>query len=126
LSCFCTFVKGHLDVVWILSWVPILSHPSTCLLLHEKTSFLPFCLPGYSAKQEFLFLTTVPEVGKLPEEKHFPEELQVGSRPVPSDMDSAVLRDPCMVSPSHRMCFLHLPLPSVVSTHHCSLLYNSS
>uniref|UniRef100_A0A5F4WLG6 Carbohydrate sulfotransferase n=1 Tax=Callithrix jacchus TaxID=9483 RepID=A0A5F4WLG6_CALJA len=31
---------------------------------------------AYSAKQEFLFLTTMPEVGKLPEEKHIPEELK--------------------------------------------------
>nr|XP_028687404.1 carbohydrate sulfotransferase 10 isoform X3 [Macaca mulatta] len=30
----------------------------------------------YSARQEFLFLTTMPEVRKLPEEKHIPEELK--------------------------------------------------
>lgn len=32
---------------------------------------------GYSAKQEFLFLTTVPEAGRFAEEKHFPGELKV-------------------------------------------------
>ncbi|KAL0620306.1 Carbohydrate sulfotransferase 10, partial [Plecturocebus cupreus] len=37
----------------------------------------------YSAKQEFLFLTTMPEVGKLPEEKHIPEELKPTGKALP-------------------------------------------
>ncbi|XP_027623337.1 carbohydrate sulfotransferase 10 isoform X3 [Tupaia chinensis] len=37
----------------------------------------------YNAKQEFLFLTTVPEMGKLPEEKHFPEEPKPTGNTVP-------------------------------------------
>uniref|UniRef100_A0A5F4WLJ2 Carbohydrate sulfotransferase n=1 Tax=Callithrix jacchus TaxID=9483 RepID=A0A5F4WLJ2_CALJA len=38
---------------------------------------------AYSAKQEFLFLTTMPEVGKLPEEKHIPEELKPTGKALP-------------------------------------------
>ncbi|PNJ09926.1 CHST10 isoform 13, partial [Pongo abelii] len=37
----------------------------------------------YSAKQEFLFLTTMPEVRKLPEEKHIPEELKPTGKELP-------------------------------------------
>ncbi|XP_023408341.2 carbohydrate sulfotransferase 10 isoform X2 [Loxodonta africana] len=37
----------------------------------------------YGAKQEFLFLTTVPDVGKLPEEEHFPEELKPTGKMLP-------------------------------------------
>jgi hypothetical protein len=41
------------------------------------------CSPGYSAKQEFVFLTTMPEAEKLRGEKHFPEVPKVSTRFVP-------------------------------------------
>lgn len=40
------------------------------------------CLPGYSAKQEFVSLTTMPEAGKLRGEKHLPEDTKVSTSPV--------------------------------------------
>ncbi|KAM9212561.1 carbohydrate sulfotransferase 10 isoform 4-T4 [Dugong dugon] len=39
---------------------------------------------AYSAKQEFLFLTTTPDESKLSEEKHFPEEMKPTGK-TPSD-----------------------------------------
>ncbi|VTJ85419.1 Hypothetical predicted protein [Marmota monax] len=39
---------------------------------------------GYSAKQEFLFLTTVPEAGKTREEKHFAEDPKPAGRMPPA------------------------------------------
>ncbi|PNI20767.1 CHST10 isoform 7, partial [Pan troglodytes] len=45
----------------------------------------------YSAKQEFLFLTTMPEVRKLPEEKHIPEELKPTGKELPDNQLSQPL-----------------------------------
>ncbi|XP_047379206.1 carbohydrate sulfotransferase 10 isoform X1 [Sciurus carolinensis] len=58
---------------WLLlaacSWVIFM------FMVASKFITLTFKDPdGYSAKQEFLFLTTVPEAGRLREEKHFAED----------------------------------------------------
>lgn len=76
---FCGFVKRHSGVFESFYFWGLCSVPSTCAPFPFREDIQPLCLSVYSAKQEFLFLTTMPEVRKLPEEKHIPEELKVGT-----------------------------------------------
>lgn len=71
-------VSSHWDAfLGSLSGVSGLIAPCVCPTPPCGKTFEPLCLLAYSAKQDFLFLTAVPDVGRSPGETHFPEELKV-------------------------------------------------
>lgn len=93
-------------------------------LFSLKETLQPLGPAGYSAKQEFLFLTTVPEVGKLSGEKHLTEELKVSTRwaILPADKETVFLGEPPVATPipweqpHPSSVHIHTHLPAVAST----------
>lgn len=81
------------------------------------------CLPGYSAKQEFVSLTTMPEARKLRGEKRFPEDTKVSTSPVP--LTGTLLS---LGSTAQWPCHMAAASPSVsrrLLLCHCSQIYSA-
>lgn len=108
---------------WVQPFLEVAFFPTNFVFgaLWEYISII--CLPGYSAKQEFVSLTTMPEARKLRGEKRFPEDTKVSTSPVP--LTGTLLS---LGSTAQWPCHVAAASPSVSRRFllcHCSQIYSA-